>query len=700
MRKILSIIPILMSLFVSAQSCLTDWAYHQNISIVNNNSSSLTDYQLKITVNTASLISNGKMLANGADLRFSLASSCCSIVPHYVESGLNTSTTIIWVKISSIPTGTSGIRMFYGNGGATDISSASSVFDLWEDFNSPGSQLVTKCGSGTITQGAGQANYSWNSNAIWESSTSFPLSNIYTAEMKVVAATGNWPGLYWKKSTGHSYSMLMGGGQVRVAKTSSASAFPADCAGHNWASTPVNYTSPAGIWSLTWINTGSVEGSFPGVGSIVANDAENAKNTPLKIGIGGITAAAGTMSLDWLRVRKWASIEPFASAFAPEQTNPAIPLAILISNNGFCSGQSTTITASGAPSYTWNTGDNTNSISVTPSVTSSYTVRAANLLGCEKSAITTITVHPNPVLSVIGSTVACSGQPATLTASGANTYTWSSGETVPTITANVSGPVTYTVYGESAAGCPGSVIQSISLSSTPTLAVNGFGDICAGNSLTITASGASTYSWINTGSSLASIVVSPSVSTVYTVTGYSADGECSATSVHSVNVTTALLSASSDTTCVDGPNITLNGLPTGGVYAGPNLMGNVFVAPAVNGVYAVSYLVTNTLVNCVSSATVAITVDLCAGIGDVLKQGHEFIKMYPNPATSIVTIDFKTIGQKQIDIVDALGRIVLSVNTTEQIINLDLIALSQGVYTVKTESQGTTSIGRLIKNNQ
>jgi hypothetical protein len=115
-----------------------------------------------------------------------------------------------------------------------------------------------------------------------------------------------------------------------------------------------------------------------------------------------------------------------------------------------------------------------------------------------------------------------------MVASGANTYTYSNGSAIATPTANAS----YTVTGTSTAGCAGSAaISSVSVSALPTVTVSSStsGTICAGQSVSLTANGAATYSW-NTGGSTAVIVASPSVTTSYTVTGTAASG-CKNTAV-------------------------------------------------------------------------------------------------------------------------------------------------------------------------
>ena len=96
----------------------------------------------------------------------------------------------------------------------------------------------------------------------------------------------------------------------------------------------------------------------------------------------------------------------------------APPLSV--SNTTLCVGQSTVLTATGAQSYTWNTGLQTASISVSPSISSVYTVSATNPPGlCLSTSQVTVTVSectdltednrkqvdpvffPNPVESIL-----------------------------------------------------------------------------------------------------------------------------------------------------------------------------------------------------------------------------------------------------------------------------------------------------------
>jgi Secretion system C-terminal sorting domain len=65
------------------------------------------------------------------------------------------------------------------------------------------------------------------------------------------------------------------------------------------------------------------------------------------------------------------------------------------SNSMICSGESVVLTAStSATSYTWNTGATTMSVSVSPTVTSTYTVNVSNAAACVASSTIMVTVSP------------------------------------------------------------------------------------------------------------------------------------------------------------------------------------------------------------------------------------------------------------------------------------------------------------------
>jgi len=198
-----------------------------------------------------------------------------------------------------------------------------------------------------------------------------------------------------------------------------------------------------------------------------------------------------------------------------------------------CAGSSITLSASGELDYRWSTGATTSSITVSPATTTTYTViggrtDGGGFIGCTLTKTITVTVLPIPTITVTSATI-CSGNSATLTASGVTTYSWSTGATTSSITVSPATTTTYTVNG-STSGCSAAQKATVvTVIPTPTVTVSATStSICANSSATLTAGGASVYLW-STGATTSSINVNPASTTTYTVTGSVATplGTCS-----------------------------------------------------------------------------------------------------------------------------------------------------------------------------
>lgn len=127
---------------------------------------------------------------------------------------------------------------------------------------------------------------------------------------------------------------------------------------------------------------------------------------------------------------------------------------ITIADANICAGGNATLTASGATSYTWNTGGTGASIVVTPTISTNYTVTGSNG-NCTSSQVVNVSVSPSPtVTATSSSSLICAGQTVTLTANGAMTYTfYPGGITGNPIALAPTFITTYTVNGMDANGC-------------------------------------------------------------------------------------------------------------------------------------------------------------------------------------------------------------------------------------------------------
>ncbi len=111
---------------------LINWNYRKAVTI-SNTGSSLTDYQVQVTIDTASLVTAGKLLSSCNDIRFT-ASDGSTVLNYWIESGCNTASTKIWVKIPSIAAGSNTIYFYYNNTGASAVSNGLNTFNFFEDF--------------------------------------------------------------------------------------------------------------------------------------------------------------------------------------------------------------------------------------------------------------------------------------------------------------------------------------------------------------------------------------------------------------------------------------------------------------------------------------------------------------------------------------------------------------------------------------
>ena len=135
-------------------------------------------------------------------------------------------------------------------------------------------------------------------------------------------------------------------------------------------------------------------------------------------------------------------------------TNTLPVLNVVQSSSAVCAGQSVNLTASGANTYTWNTSATTASISVSPTVSTTYTVTGTNTLGCSNTTTQAVSVNPAPNVTAISSaSVLCIGTTATLTASGAVSYTWNTLSTSSVILVSPPATTAFIVTGTDANGC-------------------------------------------------------------------------------------------------------------------------------------------------------------------------------------------------------------------------------------------------------
>jgi hypothetical protein len=285
-------------------------------------------------------------------------------------------------------------------------------------------------------------------------------------------------------------------------------------------------------------------------------------------------------------------------------------VALTVSGDtSLCPGESTSLTATGAVSYVWMPGSTTGSTrSVSPASTTTYTITGTNSFGCTLAVTKTVVVNNLPIVSISGLTaVTCPGYNITLTASGANSYTWNPGaSTNSSVTFFPTTTTTYTVTGTNAAGCTNADTHVVNV---PVLTLNVSPvnpTVCFGKSTTLTASGMSSYNWIPGNIQNSFLTVSPTVNTSYTVVGTDANGCSKVSSVTVLILSNPLVTVSGNSQVCTNASATLNASGAASFNWMPgNVSGStkVFTIPS-----STIYTVTGTANNgCTATATYLVT---------------------------------------------------------------------------------------------
>ncbi len=289
-----------------------------------------------------------------------------------------------------------------------------------------------------------------------------------------------------------------------------------------------------------------------------------------------------------------------------------------------CPGSSVTLTAPpGATSYYWpHNGSTSQTVTVTPATSQTYYCIVNGLCGYSQTLNVDVVIKPSPVVTVNGgSTVAiCKGSSASLTASGATSYSWNTGQSTATINVSPLTTTSYTVIG-TLNGCTNAKNVTVNVNNPPTLNAGATVTSAAcgtanGSVTNVVGSGVPTltYSWTNISNTV--IATSPNLTNVvsgnYKLTITDGNG-CKRDSIFNINVLNFLnptISGSVSSTCV-GSAVTLtasHGNPASAfTWSGPGINGSnssqnpVIITTTTSG--SSSYSVTANIPGCSASST-------------------------------------------------------------------------------------------------
>ena len=256
-------------------------------------------------------------------------------------------------------------------------------------------------------------------------------------------------------------------------------------------------------------------------------------------------------------------------------------------------------------------------------------------------------------------------------------------------------------------GCTETASVTITVETEPTVTITPSNPvICDGESITITGSGAQTYNW-NTGATSASITVSPTNQTTYTVIG--SNGVCQGSAVSttiSVNLAPVVIAGSDQTLIVAGGTINFSNAGSGATSYSwsfgdgtSSTLGSPSHTFTTAGTYTV--ILTGTLGNCSSSDTITINVGY-TGVEEVNLE--ESVNLYPNPSNGEfnLSLNFPIEQYVEIRIFNTIGELLASRtmnNTSSSVVEFNLNSNAEGFYfvNVKTANQSITKRISIIR---
>lgn len=191
---------------------------------------------------------------------------------------------------------------------------------------------------------------------------------------------------------------------------------------------------------------------------------------------------------------------------------------------------------------------------------------------------------------------------------------------------------------------------------------------------------------------------------MYTAAGVIVDSFQTVAGCDSIFTTTLVVNAvpsvtldpfSADTVCMQDAAFTLPvGTPAGGSYSGAGISGGDFdPSVAGDGFHIVTYTYTDST-GCAGSASSSITVEDCTGIEERVAN---LISIYPNPAQDFLTVDLKGNIVEQMELTDALGKVLVSKQQITGFVQLDVTNYASGIYFITVRNGNQVQTQKFVK---
>src|SRR5450759_3085919 len=234
----------------------------------------------------------------------------------------------------------------------------------------------------------------------------------------------------------------------------------------------------------------------------------------------------------------------------------ALPIATAGSNSPVCMGNIINLTSSGGTGYSWSgpigfisSAQNPSIPNVSTAMAGTYTVTVTAATGCKVTKTTTVIVNALPIAIAGSNSPVCEKNTINLTSSGGTDYSWSgpngftsNNKQNPSINnATTAAAGAYKVTVTAATGCTATNTTNVIVNALPIATMSSNSSVCVGNTIKLTSSGGTGYSWsgpngfINSAQNPSIPIANPAMSGAYKVTITAATG-CTNTNTTSIIV--------------------------------------------------------------------------------------------------------------------------------------------------------------------
>lgn len=207
--------------------------------------------------------------------------------------------------------------------------------------------------------------------------------------------------------------------------------------------------------------------------------------------------------------------------------------------------------------------------------------------------------------------------------------------------------------------------------------------VCYGNSNTLTASGATSYTWQPGGSNNAAQVITPGATAVYSVTGMTNGCSNSQTITIAVVPGVTVVPAASDLSVCPGATaaITISGAASVVVNPGNIVSNPAIVSPTATTIYTITGI--GAAGGCTDDSTLTISMKECDGVGIAEHHGNiPGVRVYPNPAEGWVIVESAT-NDQQIRITNATGQLIWSLGMNGAPLRVATESWAAGIYFIE-----------------